>query len=157
MKRHWHRNGKNRWSERKRECHREREKAFQVDRDKVRDNDRIQTLEKSVCVCVVLGLIFIIMGQVCMTLVTLLSWRLPVKTGIKESLRAKHMGHRSIFLNTQRFWPFVGCYGCRLWPCLVLTQARERNLVHWKQRKRRIWHWVKTQTVFKLTYTSMSV
>lgn len=52
IKRHWHRNGKNIWLERKRECHREREKAFQVDRDKVRDNDRIQTLERCVCVCV---------------------------------------------------------------------------------------------------------
>lgn len=28
----------------------ERENAFQVDRDKVRDNDRIQTLERIVCV-----------------------------------------------------------------------------------------------------------
>lgn len=47
--------------------------AFQVDRDKVRDNDRIQTLERIVGVCVVLGLIFIMTGQVCMTLVTPLS------------------------------------------------------------------------------------
>lgn len=83
--------------------------------------------------CVVLGLIFIIMGQVCMTLVTLLSWRLPVKTGTEESLRAKHTGHRSNSLNThtdsEHFPVFVACYGCRLWSCLVLAQARERNLV----------------------------
>ncbi len=57
-----------------------------------------------------------------------------MKTGIEESLRAKHTGHRSICLNTQtdsdHFLVFVACYSCRLWPCLVFDQARERNLVH---------------------------
>lgn len=57
-----------------------------------------------------------------------------MKTGIEESLRAKHTGHRSICFNTHtdsdHFPVFVACYGCRLWPCLVFAQARERNLVH---------------------------
>lgn len=57
-----------------------------------------------------------------------------MKTAIEESLRAKHTGNRSISPSTHtdsdHFPVFVACYGCRLWPCLVLAQAREWNLEH---------------------------
>lgn len=57
----------------------------------------------------------------------------PSETGpTEESVRAKHMGHRSMSLTAHThadcFLMFLGCYGCRLWQCHVFAHAKKEEL-----------------------------